>query len=78
MQTLKMSVDPSSRGSTKAKIQSVGVLSAGGDRKRSSNWRTAARAVMMSNFVRQKALDIQKDVDEDTVLRDFAAEVFRR
>ena len=71
-------MDPSSRGSTNAKIQTSGILSAGGDRKRSSNWRAASRGVMMLKFVDQKAVDIEKDRDEDAVLRDFATEIFRR
>ena len=32
----------------------------------------------MLKFVDQKAVDIEKDRDEDAVLRDFATEIFRR
>ena len=72
-----MSVDKSYT-STKSSVEKIAVLHAGGDRKRSSNWRVASRGVMMLKFMEQKALANLEGRDDASLLQDFATEVFRR
>jgi hypothetical protein len=73
-----VTVAPNSREeSSKEHAENVAVRMAGGDRKRNSNWRNAARGVMMLQYVGDKTLK-KTELTPDDKLREFAAEVFRR
>eukprot|EP01046_Picozoa_sp_COSAG06_P047690 COSAG06_NODE_6983_length_2687_cov_5.125966_2_plen_661_part_00 len=77
-EALTASVASSAREeSSKEHAENKAVRMAGGDRKNNSNWRNAARGVMMLQYVENRTLEKTEQTPDDK-LREFAAEVFRR